>query len=562
MKFKKNIKDKQQENNKTNHLNHPSDTSPNGTGSSYNLIYYFAIAFILIFSYFLRSKFFEIPFERDEGAYTYYAQLILDGKNLYTSFDAMKFPGIYYAYALIISLFGNTVSGVHLGLTFINLITIFWIVKVGELLFNKITGLIIGISFVFISLAPGISGFTTQSEHFIAFCFAGGLLYAIKGVRSQKLIFYAISGLLIGFSIMVKQSAVFYILLFGIYILAEHIQNTSLKWQQKIISLSVYSVAVFVPFIVGCLIVLKQGVWDDFVFWTLEYPKTYASEISLDRGLELLKLTFNRFVVGYEFFWYTPVLGLILSVFSKKFDIKTKIFFWLMAMFGFLTVVPGFRFYGHYWLQLTPVLAILIGLTYYSIITISEHFIKNNKIVITVLSLIFGMIIYQHTSNHYEYYFKPDYTKVLRQTYGLNPFPEAKIIGDYIRKNTEVGDQILVLGSEPQIYFYTDRRCPSRHAYGAHLVSGHEKHKEWQEELINDVENNKPKYLIFFNHSVSWLYQKDADKKIFDWYNAFSKEHYQIVGLVDIVTPFQTNYVWENDLRTYKPQGKDKVFYI
>ncbi len=85
-------------------------------------ICYLLLGVILLLVYSIRLKFLSIPFERDEGAYAYYGRQILDGKIPYKDFYEQKLPGIFYFYALIVSLFGSTIQGLHLGFIFINLI--------------------------------------------------------------------------------------------------------------------------------------------------------------------------------------------------------------------------------------------------------------------------------------------------------------------------------------------------------------------------------------------------------------------------------------------------------
>ena len=50
-----------------------------------------------------------IPLERDEGEYAYAGQLMLQGIPPYKLAYSMKFPGTYAAYALIMSIFGQTI---------------------------------------------------------------------------------------------------------------------------------------------------------------------------------------------------------------------------------------------------------------------------------------------------------------------------------------------------------------------------------------------------------------------------------------------------------------------
>src|ERR1700721_1599040 len=54
--------------------------------------------------------------ERDEGEYAYSGQLMLQGIPPYQMAYNMKFPGTYAAYAAIMAVFGETPSGIRLGL--------------------------------------------------------------------------------------------------------------------------------------------------------------------------------------------------------------------------------------------------------------------------------------------------------------------------------------------------------------------------------------------------------------------------------------------------------------
>jgi len=76
------------------------------------------LGLILLFVVIVRVRLLPVPLERDEGEYAYAGQLILDGIPPYQLVYNVKFPGIYAAYALLIAVFGQTASGIHLGLLF------------------------------------------------------------------------------------------------------------------------------------------------------------------------------------------------------------------------------------------------------------------------------------------------------------------------------------------------------------------------------------------------------------------------------------------------------------
>jgi len=52
-----------------------------------------------------------------------------------------------------------------------------------------------------------------------------------------------------------------------------------------------------------------------------------------------------------------------------------------------------------------------------------------------------------------------------RMIYPESPFPESIRIAEYLRERTTRNDTIAVLGSEPQIYFYSDRHSATGYVY-------------------------------------------------------------------------------------------------
>src|SRR5258706_1008508 len=86
-------------------------------------IAYAILAALILLVILIRSKFSLIPFERDEGAYSYYGKLLLEGKIPYKDFYEQKFPGIFYFFAMMVGLFGDTVKGMHFGFMILNIAT-------------------------------------------------------------------------------------------------------------------------------------------------------------------------------------------------------------------------------------------------------------------------------------------------------------------------------------------------------------------------------------------------------------------------------------------------------
>ncbi|MFN5459547.1 MAG: ArnT family glycosyltransferase, partial [Bacteroidota bacterium] len=143
---------------------------------------------LLVFTYIIRSNFFLIPFERDEGIYAYFGKLILEGKIPYKDFYEFKYPGLFYAYALMIKIFGYKLYNLHLGFTILNLLNIVIVFFISRKFFRPVISLCSAIIFCILSLNPNISGFTIQSEHLVIFFISIGLIFvpSIKNINQNK----------------------------------------------------------------------------------------------------------------------------------------------------------------------------------------------------------------------------------------------------------------------------------------------------------------------------------------------------------------------------------------
>jgi hypothetical protein len=181
----------------------------------------------------------------------------------------------------------------------------------------------------------------------------------------------------------------------------------------------------------------------------------------------------------------------------------------------------------------------------------------------TIVYVLFAIIVIVNLVNHKNYYFNPDYTKILRDVYTLNPFPENKVIGDFLKENTVEGDEIAVLGSEPQLFIFSGRRGVSKHFYIAFMMGDtllFPKSKEWQNEFMDDIADKKPKYLVYYNHPLTILSHERGEKEIYRRFNEISSQFYNMVGIIDMISSTNTKYVWYQDVKGYKYQGNYNIF--
>jgi len=521
---------------------------------------YLGLAAILILVILIRRNFLSIPFERDEGFYSYCGQLLLDGKTPYIDFSAMHFPGLFYVYAGILGIFGNTLEQIHTGFICINIITIVLIFFIGRSIFSNMIGFIIAASFALLSMTPHASGFTVQAEHIIIMFMCGGLLVLIHAINSNTAISFFISGAMIGFSFLIKHSAIFFILFGGLAVLSYYWISKPQNIKLGIKNTLIFSGGVLVIFAAMMSLMIYYRVLDDMFYYLFVVAGNYVSEISLFQGIELLKFITSNIMGWFKVLWMLALAGLVF-VFFLKISKYYKFFLLTLFLLSSLTVFPGFRFFGHYWIQTFPVVAIFIGVSIMFLIQFLSNILKPISSQILVL-IAFIIIIIMNLYGNKKYYFNPDHTTILRNVYNVNPFPEAKVIGDFIKNNTIEKDKIIVIGSEPQLYIYTGRRCASRYHYFATLMSdtiAFPDIKYKQKEFIDDILREKPKYMVIFRSQISLQATSNSSWWVMNKFDEIAHSDYNLVGYVDMITDVNTQYVWYDDLDQYEPKGKYSI---
>ena len=496
----------------------------------------------------IRTNFLDVPFERDEGDYCLAGQLVLEGGTPYVDFYEQKPPGLFYTYAFLELIFGKNNQMLHVAFILINLLTSWFLYKACDKIFDsRISGYAAAVAFLVLSMNPFVSGFTIQSEHLIAFFLSASLMALSIALRKDHWKWYLFAGMLVSWSMTIKQNGLFFTVAFGILLL---LMASQLKWPRVLAlrNIGAYIAGTFAPVLLLILIIAVQGAFDDMVFWVYNYPKeAYVSNIPFDRGMTYLKYWFEKISETYMVYWLGAGLGLI-GLWITKLSWQKKAGLTVFALFLFLSIVPGYRFYGHYWLHLLPGVAFLFGSVFY----VLEEKLSKYALVPFALFALVTIIGLSSVIGHQDYYFKPNLDRVVRSVYGTNPFPETKKLSDYIKRNSTEGDQIVVVGSEPQVHFYTKLSSPSRHTFLAFLVSNHPKENEWHEELKSDIENAEPRYMLMVWHPMSWAFREGADDSIVNWLNNYGKIYYKPVAYADLVSP-STKYVWGDEAKNYQP---------
>jgi len=520
------------------------------------ILVYGTLAAVLLFVFFVRFRLLSLPLERDEGEYALMGQLILKGIPPYEMAYNMKLPGTYYAYAFIMAIFGQSPTGIHAGLLLVNLASIVLLFAVGRKLVNDTVGVLAAASFALLALAPYSLGLAAHATHFNVVAALGGLLLLLRYFDRPTLLRLAASGFCFGLSFVMKQHAMF-LVIFGMAVLALHEWKQSPRdLKRSAMALLTFGIGAILPYLLLVLVALLTGSFGKFWHWTVEYAGQYATIKPWGEAWDALKANFNIFSVGVVLFWITGLAGLAALFFSESAR-KHALLIFLFVLFSALCVVPGLYFRAHYFIVFYPAVGLLVGIALYFI---QEMLSKYKLGFLAILPYaFFGYMFFSTVGRFKEHFFKDSPERLCTRMFGSsNPFPESQKIAEFLRANTTEEDKVAVIGSEPQICFYSRRLPATGYIYMYPLMENQAFSQAMQKDMIAEVEQSKPKYLVYINSPLSWLRKEYSSNDVFDWFNRY-KMKYKLVGIVDITPQQKTRYVWREALATYTEKGQTRI---
>ena len=505
----------------------------------------------------LRFPFLEIPLERDEGAYAYMAQLLLEGVPPYTQAYSLYFPGVFIIYALTFLILGQTIFAIHFCLLVATLITIVIIFLIGKKLFDPLTGIISGATFGLLGLNPYAQGLFSHGEPFTMLFICSGVYLLLLSIDSEKKILFLWSGLFFGLGLLIKQNVFVFIGLPIVYLCWSLLKKPRLKRKFYLDAIFYFTFGYFIPLAVFFIFCLITGSLEQMFFWTFIMPTEMTPPISISRAVYQFKILTLPIIKSSPLFFGVAAIGLLSPLWDKSSRLAV-LFIVIFLVFSFFTMSLVFYFRAHYFLCLFPATALLTGVGFYSM----NNLIKKISLrrINPIITAVFVFIFFSYSIfDQRKFFFQTKPETVSRIIYGNNPFPESLVIADYIKEHSSPSDKIAILGSEPQILFYADRVSASKHIFMYYLMGNHLHALSMQKEAMADIELTKPPILINVVIPTSWLFQKDSKSMLFHWLDGFVLKNYKLAGVVEIQGLNTTNYYWGVDTTKFVPKGENFI---
>lgn len=122
-----------------------------------------------------------------------------------------------------------------------------------------------------------------------------------------------------------------------------------------------------------------------------------------------------------------------------------------------------------------------------------------------------------------------------------NPFVEAVEVGKFLNARAKPSDQLAVVGSEPQLYFYSKLLPATGYIYTYPLMENQPYSEAMQREMVAEIERAKPRFLVYVSSPLSWLRQESSSDYIFSWYNAYRLQ-YRLVQVAEMPPQERAQY--------------------
>jgi Dolichyl-phosphate-mannose-protein mannosyltransferase len=493
------------------------------------------------------------PMGRDQATYYVIGQGLLEGKQLYRDLWDNKPPGIFYLFAAIVKAFGAVMWSV-------GLVDILWLLAVSYFVF-RFTERYLGTGGAVVATVVNAvwhvgAGYweAAQTETFLMlFVFVSFFLVARAGSWSRLRLLAA--GLFLGAAFWLKYNA----LVFLPFILLLPFLDTSgldekprrvaftLTWKEWFSKVVVFAAGFGATVAVVLGQFLLASSWEALKQVQFEVLPRYSA-MALERTpyYPIWAMTQTELVLGSRTEMATLVAVLVAL---KQRELGKFGPVLLSAGIGYLCTASQVRFHAYAFETSYPFFAMVWG---YLAVKIFQAFqaaarkcaVRRWKLARVLVWVLFANLLawpvrVEGVDIMLRYRMLAEWAREGKSFYASYPwsipishFPDQMRVIDYLRAHSAPRDQIFVWGSEPLIYFLTQRPYPSRFISNLALVSPWSP-PEWRRELVRDLEKSPPRYLVVArDDEVPYIAYNDFDSEeyldVYPELAIFIADHYEV----------------------------------
>ena len=481
--------------------------------------YWVAFAGVCLLALFLRAPLASLPLERDEGSYAYVAQRWMRGEIPYRDSFDHKPPGLYVAYAVIQRLAGPSPAAIHWGAQVYTLGTLAVLFVLGWRLASPAAGLAAAAFAAFMTADCTVLGNAANAEVFMILPLAGAVLAVLAAIRRDSLWWAFASGMLGAAAVLCKQAAV-----------------PELAF---VLGVLVWRAPRRIPGVLVWLLGVASGVVPAVVYFALHGALMDLYDGTIGHNLQYQRRVPFSMYPGLFWAEYARHLGstwpIVLLAAVPVIVPGTRgrggagqrpaprdtllVVAWLGAALA--GVAGGGYFRPHYFIQLVPPLAVLAGMGVAVLATRPAV-----QVACVAAALAIGI------ANNAWYYLPADGDAKMRRLYATNPFVESPAVARYLAAHSEPDDRVFILGSEPQILYYAQRRSASRYIFVYPLTGPFRDARVRQQEALREIEARAPRFIVTVHLQASFATEPDTPPDLRDGLTRLVEQSYALTAVV------------------------------
>ncbi|MBW2362706.1 MAG: glycosyltransferase family 39 protein [Deltaproteobacteria bacterium] len=453
----------------------------------------------------LRAPLLALPLERDEGEYAYIAWRMQEGDVPYRDAFDQKPPGTFAAYWLAFETLGRNARSPRLLMHLWSLATAAVLFLLVRNLVGRLAGAGAVLVFAALSADPRVGAASANTEAFLLLPMVAALACVLCSERRESAASWLAAGALSALAVAFKQVAVTNAAY--VCVLALLLPGHGPRWRRAA-ALAAGATLVVAP-LIGAFVAAGAG--EAFVDAVVVHNFEYASRRSFAEGLAALRHGLASQAPSFALAWLLAGWALLCPGLAGRRS-WGLLGGWLLASSAGVAI--GWQFRPHYFVQALPALAACAGVALASAVQ-ALHQRARGAALGAALALGLALVALPALANR-AVLTAATPEAAARRLWGMNPFAEAAAIARHIARTSSADESVFVVGSEPQIFFYAERRSATRYIFFYPLTGGYPAAAGRQREAMAEVVAARPRYVVWVHVPTSLLVSERTERWIFD----------------------------------------------
>lgn len=434
------------------------------------------------------------PVSRDAGAFLTIASGVLKGNLPYVDYFDHKPPGVYYLLASFLAL-KNSIYAAKLGTMLFNMATAVVLFFIGKKLWNKEVGILSAIFYLTGLLV--YEGYYILTEPFLAFFSSLAILCFVEHYYTKKCPYLFLSGIMIGISMLFKQTGILTLLGIFFFYLLEIIKSKRIVLHIK--DGAMLSMGFLLPIVLTSFYFYSVNALNDLIYCVFSVNLHSYGTNSI---VAFLYYNYND-LFYFPLIWILSISGVVIAVvqhfktYNKNQNKET--FISIMLIFSAIPIV--IRQYPHYYIQILPFASLLASYTIFKLKEPIKSILESDRLKIVAIFVILVLIA-------------PTLVQISIGTYSVKSYNLNDEMGitDYIKFHTKSDEKIFVIAAEPKYYFLSNREPMNKNMF---LLAINLNNTYTEESIIQNLKDEKIRYVLVREHGF---------KKI----DAYIQENYEL----------------------------------